>query len=266
MPGKVLKSHGWVEKEGEEYQLTDFDKLSGSEVKELIDLCQVKLKKYLDDRGKKAFSHRKKSSGIISGTVKYEVLKNAKFRCELCGISADKKALEVDHIIPRNKGGSDDITNFQALCYSCNSMKRDRDDTDFREVVASYKNRDDSCPFCSFENSDIIDSEELAVTVRDQYPVTPLHSLIIPKRHVGSYFDLGRPEVNACNLLLERQKDIILKKDSSVTGFNIGINDGDTAGQTVMHCHIHLIPRRKGDMVDPSGGVRGVIPDKQNYI
>jgi len=77
---------------------------------------------------------------------------------------------------------------------------------------------------------------------------------------------LGRPEVNACNLLLEKQKDIILKKDSSVTGFNIGINDGDTAGQTVMHCHIHLIPRRKGDMVDPSGGVRGVIPDKQKYI
>ena len=91
MPGKVLKSHGWVEKEGEEYQLTDFDKLSDSEVKELIDLCQVKLKKYLDDRGKKAFSHRKKSSGIISGTVKYEVFKNAKFRCELCGISAEKK-------------------------------------------------------------------------------------------------------------------------------------------------------------------------------
>ena len=83
MPGKVLKSHGWVEKEGEEYQLTDFDKLSDSEVKELVDLCQVKLKKYLDDRGKKAFSHRKKSSGIISGTVKYEVLKNAKFRCEI---------------------------------------------------------------------------------------------------------------------------------------------------------------------------------------
>ena len=265
MPGKVLKSHGWVEKEGEEYQLTDFDKLSDSEVKELVDLCQVKLKKYLDDRGKKAFSHRKKSSGIISGTVKYEVLKNAKFRCELCGISADKKALEVDHIIPRNKGGSDDITNFQALCYSCNAMKRDRDDTDFREVGASYKNRDDSCTFCSFKKSDIIDSEELAVTVRDQYPVTPLHSLIIPKRHVGSYFELGRPEVNACNLLLERQKDVIQKKDSSVTGFNIGINDGDTAGQTVMHCHIHLIPRRKGDMDDPRGGVRGVIPEMQSY-
>ena len=119
---------------------------------------------------------------------------------------------------------------------------------------------DDSCPFCSFKKSDILDSEELAVTVRDTHPVTPLHSLIIPKRHIGSYFDLDKSEVNICNQLLQRQKDIILKEDPGVTGFNIGINDGGTAGQTVMHCHIHLIPRRKGDMDDPRGGVRGVIP------
>ena len=265
MPAKVLKGHGWVEKNDEEYHLTDFDKLSNSEVQELIDLCQDRLKKYLDEHGQRAFAHRRNSSGYISGTIRYEVLKRAKSRCELCGIHDKEKALEIDHIIPRNKGGIDDITNFQALCYSCNSMKSDRDDTDFREVVASYKNRDDTCPFCSFKKSDIIDSEELAITVRDGYPVTPLHSLIIPKRHIGSYFELGRPEVNACNLLLERQKKIIQDKDSEVKGFNIGINDGDTAGQTVMHCHIHLIPRRNGDMDDPAGGVRGVIPDKQKY-
>ena len=121
----------------------------------------------------------------------------------------------------------------------------------------------DSCPFCGFQKSEIIDSEELAVTVKDKSPVTPLHSLIIPKRHVSSYFDLDKPEVSACNQLLQRQKDIILKEDPDVTGFNIGINDGNTAGQIVMHCHIHLIPRRKGDMDDPRGGVRGVIPGMQ---
>ncbi len=265
MPAKVLKGHGWVEKKDKEYYLTGFEKLSDLEVKELIELCQVKLKKYLDDHGERAFAHRRKSAGYIPGTIRYEVLKRAKSRCELCGIHDKEKALEVDHIIPRNKGGFDDITNFQALCYSCNSMKSDRDDTDFREVVASYKNRDDSCPFCNFKKPDIIDSEELAITVRDRYPVTPLHSLIIPRRHIESYFELGRPEVNACNLLLERQKKLILEKDSEVTGFNIGINDGDAAGQTVMHCHIHLIPRRNGDMDDPAGGVRGVIPEKQKY-
>ena len=87
--------------------------------------------------------------------------------------------------------------------------------------------------------------------------------MIIPKRHVSSYFDLDKSEVSACNKLLQRQKEIILKEDPDVTGFNIGINDGNTAGQIVMHCHIHLIPRRKGDMDDPRGGVRGVIPSMQ---
>jgi ATP adenylyltransferase len=120
---------------------------------------------------------------------------------------------------------------------------------------------DDSCPFCSFKKVDVLESEELAVTLRDTHPVTPLHSLIIPKRHIESYFDLDKTEIDTCNQLLQRQKDIILKEDPSVTGFNIGINDGNTAGQKVMHCHIHLIPRRKGDVDDPRGGVRGVIPN-----
>lgn len=86
------------------------------------------------------------SEGYISGTIRYEVLKRAKFRCELCGVSAEIKALEVDHIVPRNKGGSDDPSNFQALCYSCNAMKRDRDDTDFRKVVESYQHRERGLP------------------------------------------------------------------------------------------------------------------------
>jgi hypothetical protein len=70
-------------------------------------------------------------------TLRYEILKRAKFRCELCGISADEKALEVDHIVPRNRGGADDLPNLQALCYSCNAMKRDRDEVDFRGIAAT---------------------------------------------------------------------------------------------------------------------------------
>jgi diadenosine tetraphosphate (Ap4A) HIT family hydrolase len=136
----------------------------------------------------------------------------------------------------------------------------------FYQYIAAMEETEvesDICPFCGFQKSKIIDSEELAVTVKDKSPVTPLHSLIIPKRHVSSYFDLDKSEVSACNKLLQRQKEIILKEDPDVTGFNIGINDGNTAGQIVMHCHIHLIPRRKGDMDDPRGGVRGVIPEMQ---
>jgi ATP adenylyltransferase len=140
MVGKVLRSHKIVSrnKVTKEYSLADYESFTLPECEHLIELCKQRLVKFVEDRGKTVFDHRRKSSGYISGTTKYEILKRAKFRCELCGISAYKKALEVDHIIPRNHGGSDDKSNFQALCYSCNAMKRDRDDTDFRDVRASY--------------------------------------------------------------------------------------------------------------------------------
>ena len=84
------------------------------------------------------WAHGRRSSGYINGTLRFEVFKNAKFRCELCGIAADERALEVDHITPRNKGGTDEIANLQALCFSCNATKRDADDTDFRAVRGEY--------------------------------------------------------------------------------------------------------------------------------
>ena len=89
--------------------------------------------------------------------------------------------------------------------------------------------------------------------------------LIIPKRHTSGYFDLYRPEINAMNRLLRDLREKLMSEDSTITSFNIGINDGSDAGQTVMHCHVHLIPRRSGDMNNPRGGVRGVIPEKQSY-
>jgi diadenosine tetraphosphate (Ap4A) HIT family hydrolase len=114
-------------------------------------------------------------------------------------------------------------------------------------------------------DKEIIDSNELAIAFYDGYPVTKYHTLIIPKRHVADYFDLHQPEVNAIQKLLHRQKDRLMKLDKSITGFNIGINVGQDAGQSIFHVHIHLIPRRSGDMDDPKGGVRGVIPEKQKY-
>ena len=203
--------------------------------------------------------------GYIPGTLRYEVLKRAKFRCELCGISAEEKALEVDHIIPRNQGGSDDLWNLQALCYSCNAMKRDRDDTDFRVFGSHTSTVNPVVYFVKFLSDRIIAENELAYAIRDSYPVTEMHTLIIPKRHVASYFDLGRPEINACNDLLESARHAILQSDPAVSAFNMGINIGEEAGQSIFHCHIHLIPRRSGDVQNPRGGVRGVIPDKQSY-
>ena len=266
MPGQVLgKNHGIVEKDRDAYRLIGFESLTPVQVEELLRACQERLNEYLEKRGQAIFDHRRKSTGYVSGTLRYDVLKKAKFRCELCGISAEMKALEVDHIVPRIKGGSDDLSNLQALCYSCNAMKRDRDDTDFRAVREAYHHRESGCVFCDIPKKRIVAENELAFTIRDEFPVTDLHSLVIPKRHIASYFDLGRPEINSCNALLESGKQDIQGVDETVAGFNVGINDGQYAGQTIFHCHIHLIPRRKGDVQNPRGGVRGVIPETQSY-
>ena len=121
------------------------------------------------------------------------------------------------------------------------------------------------CIFCNIEESRKIFEDDLFIVIRDAYPVTKLHSLIIPKRCIPSYFDLNEQELIRLQKLIEDQRNLILEEDKEVTAFNLGINDGIDAGQTIMHCHIHLIPRRAGDAENPRGGVRGVIPEKQNY-
>lgn len=119
------------------------------------------------------------------------------------------------------------------------------------------------CLFCEMPQDRLVSEAELAYAVRDACPVTLLHTLVIPKRHVSGYFELGRAEFNACHRLLEQQKGAIERLDPSVEGFNVGVNEGDAAGQTGFHCHIHLIPRRRRDVEEPEGGVRGVIPGKK---
>ena len=111
----------------------------------------------------------------------------------------------------------------------------------------------------------IISENELVYAIRDKYPVTPLHSLIIPKRHVVDYFSLTKDELLSCDVLLKEVKDSIQSDDELVEGFNIGINSGEVAGQTIFHCHIHLIPRRVGDVENPRGGIRHLIPGKGDY-
>ncbi len=231
MVGKVLRNHGIVarDKNTKFYNLEGYSRFNQEQIDSLIQACTQRLKGFLDARGKTIFDHRRKSSGYISGTIRYEVLKRAKFHCELCGVPADEKALEVDHILPRNHGGSDEISNFQALCYSCNAMKRDRDDTDFRAVRSAYDERDTDCLFCKVDR-EIIAENELVYAIRDGFPVTPLHTLVIPKRHVASWFDLGQAEVNAITQLLTEMKAEIDSQDETVTGYNIGINNGEDAG------------------------------------
>lgn len=119
-----------------------------------------------------------------------------------------------------------------------------------------------TCPFCHINN--IILENELALGFFDKYPVNEGHLLIIPKRHVKEYFDLSREERSAIDELMFEGKALLDKK-LKPDGYNIGINCGEIAGQTIFHVHVHLIPRYKGDMDNPRGGVRGVIPEKRIY-
>lgn len=146
-------------------------------------------------------------------------------------------------------------------------MKRDRDATDFRHIIDSYGHREKNCLFCRIEKTRVLAENQLGYLIYDGFPVTPLHQLIIPKRHVPTYFELGQAEINAYTQLLSQAKDESQASDGTISGYNIGINNGngESAGQTIFHCHIHLIPRRSGDIENPRGGVRHVISGKGYY-
>jgi|TARA_B100000530_G_scaffold152391_1_gene95650 diadenosine tetraphosphate (Ap4A) HIT family hydrolase len=127
------------------------------------------------------------------------------------------------------------------------------------------KDPNNPCLFCNSEESGCAHENDLAYASYDSYPVSEYHCLIIPKRHIKDYFDLSNEELIACNKLIKIVKKEITNKDSSVKGFNLGTNIGKVSGQSILHCHFHLIPRREGDVENPQGGVRSVIPKKQHY-
>lgn len=121
-----------------------------------------------------------------------------------------------------------------------------------------------TCAFCTLPASRVVGENEHAVWIRDGYPISPGHSLVIPKRHVGSFFEVSSDERAAVLELLDQAK-AAAEAEFQPDGYNIGINDGPSAGQTVPHLHVHLIPRFRGDVPDPRGGVRWVIAGKADY-
>tara|TARA_B100001057_G_C22296722_1_gene736618 strand:- start:4 stop:402 length:399 start_codon:yes stop_codon:yes gene_type:complete len=127
------------------------------------------------------------------------------------------------------------------------------------------KDLNNPCLFCDSKKSGIAHENDLAYASYDTYPVSKYHCLIIPKRHINDYFDLTNQELIACNNLIKIVKKEILDQDQSVRGFNLGTNIGKVSGQSILHCHLHLIPRRENDVENPQGGVRSVIPNKQHY-
>ena len=122
-----------------------------------------------------------------------------------------------------------------------------------------------TCPFCTLSAERIVYQNSFFLTIKDGYPVTEQHTLIISKHHDLVLSTMSEDQLLLLHEAIKCSKDQISHLDPTVTGFNIGINEGEDAGQTVMHFHCHVIPRRKGDMQNPRGGVRGVIPEKQKY-
>lgn len=265
MLGEVLKSRGILERQGRHYALSaEFAGLSEADRKELITFCDAAIEAHRVNRGKAIRQHRSGGPGSVSGKLRYAALKRAGFHCELCGVPADERALEVERIVPGKHVGGGDLENLQALCWKCGAERGAGGGSDFREVRESYEARAEGCRFCQVVAVQV-GFNALAYAIRDGNPVTPLHTLIIPRRHVESIFDLYGGERNAIFALLEEMKSDIQEEDGTVEGFNVGVNNGEVAGQSVPHIHVHLIPRRRGDVENPRGGVRGVIPRKANY-
>ena len=122
----------------------------------------------------------------------------------------------------------------------------------------------DGCPFCELDESRVLIGHSVGIAFLDAFPVAEGHTLVVPRRHVACLFDLGVDEQVALWVLVAEARRQLQQRHNP-QGFNIGVNDGQVAGQTVMHAHIHIIPRYSGDSADPRGGIRWVIPEKARY-
>lgn len=267
MPISVLSRRGWVEREGNTVKL----KVRVNDLRErslIIGACEKRLHEHIASRGEKIWDYRWLADPV-GGSLRYEVLAAGNNRCALCGITSKDRALDVDHIVPRSKGGKSTSDNLQVLCSKCNRAKGNRDDEDFRPRQAAEPKVDyGSCVFCQSQSQSL---EEFpadlpdARAVWDAFPVSPWHALILPKEHVTAFDQLSAHTWRDMQILAQRVQDWVRAKDPSVTAFNVGMNLGKDAGQTIDHLHLHVIPRRSGDVEDPTGGIRGVLPGKGRW-
>jgi len=181
------------------YRLADelFD-LNEWERVALIALCDHRLADYVAHRQDAIWRHRAQNFDPIPGTLRYQVIVRAKGRCEACGVSNQERALQVDHIVPRTQGGSNDIFNLQALCSVCNAQKLDRDRTDFHRAHMNYGTRREGCTLCSEQIEVRVGENTLALALRDSGSGA---LLLAPRRHVSDYAQLVQAEVNALRQL-----------------------------------------------------------------
>jgi ATP adenylyltransferase len=263
MPLPVLMRRGVISKEGDLVSLTT-PKMDYVQKAHLKMACEKRLQNFIQKKGLGIWDYRLLETDPVPDSLRFKVLKAAGGRCALCGATKNDRPLDIDHINPRTRKGKNEEENLQVLCSKCNRSKGNKDKTDFRKL--GIHESDPGCPFCSKEiGSRKIEELDSVFAIKDKFPVTPGHLLIIPMRHTLDFFTMTGKERTDAKDLLRLLKNRIARDDKSVNGFNVGVNCGISAGQTIDHAHIHLIPRRDGDTPNPRGGVRGVIPEKMNY-
>lgn len=260
MPLKVLKSHDIVMQQGELVTLNtkplDFQQRLSIKM-----ICDEKMQEFLMKKGLSLWDYRLGEMDPVPDSLRYQALMASGGRCALCGATKEERPLDVDHIIPRSRAGKNVLSNLQILCSKCNRSKGNKDATDFRESISP--DREPSCGFCSPPH--IEEENKTVYAILDKHPVTQGHRLIIPFRHTPDYLHMTAQERTDADDLIRYLSNKLMGEDAAILGFNIGMNCGETAGQSVFHAHTHLIPRRAGDTERPKGGVRGVIPTKMAY-
>jgi hypothetical protein len=188
-PGPVLRKRGIVELDDGVYRFArDLRRMDEWQRATLISLCDAKVADYVSKRQAAIWAHRSGNADPVPGTLRWQVITRAMGRCEACGVSSEIRAIEVDHIVPRSQGGSNELINLQALCSLCNVQKLDRDQTDFHAAHAEVKQRCEGCCICRA----LADDDGLALIVE-----LPDGLAVAPRRHGVSWLDLWQPEVNA---------------------------------------------------------------------
>ncbi|HEX3045271.1 MAG TPA: HNH endonuclease [Bacillota bacterium] len=244
MPIRVLLNHEVILKNSEVVSLNlDIHKLTLEQKAELLKICHEKIHSYISSKGLAIWDYRLLDDNPIPDSLRYRVLTDAKGRCALCGATRDETVLHIDHIIPRSKGGKTVYENLQVLCAKCNQSKNNYDQTDFRELAATYEI---NCVLCQIPPEKIILENELAVCILDLHPITPGHSLLSPKHHYEDYFQIPKTELDAIYDLARIRRKQLLEAEPAIRGFDIGFRYG-SVGQRAFHAYVHLIPRRKGD-------------------
>lgn len=216
-PGPVLRRRGIVEHEKGVYRLGgDLRRMDEWQRAMLIALCDAKVADYVSRRQSTIWAHRSANADPVPGTLRYQVIARAMRRCEACGISNELSTLEADHIIPRSKGGSNDLSNLQALCSLCNVQKLNRDQTDFREAHQEVLRKQPGCEVCE---KGVLAEEGLVLSLEQDG-----RRLIAPRRHGVTWLGLWQPEVNALRRL---EQSSAIEAASSFCGSMQGTSDSD---------------------------------------